>query len=99
MYDDETTIYVGITIINHPLGNGIYQLSMVTWGMVYYCYTNISSQWYHDFWGSTPIMIGQDSSGVELMAFQHRHLHGDSEGVSVSSEGRVNQCKPYTFVF
>ena len=26
---------VGITIINHPFGNGLYQLSMVIWGMVY----------------------------------------------------------------
>ena len=33
---------VGITIISHPFGNGLYQLSMVTWGMVYYCYTHIS---------------------------------------------------------
>ena len=32
---------VGITIINHPFGNGLYQLSMVIWGMVYYCYTHV----------------------------------------------------------
>ena len=25
---------VGITIINHPFGNGLYLLSMVIWGMV-----------------------------------------------------------------
>ena len=30
---------VGITAINHPFGNGLYQLSMVIWGMVYFCYT------------------------------------------------------------
>ena len=32
---------MGITIINHPFGNGLYQLSMVIWGMVYYCYTHV----------------------------------------------------------
>ena len=33
-----------ITIINHPFGNGLYhlfQLSMVIWGMVHFCYTHI----------------------------------------------------------
>ena len=34
-------IHVGITMTNHPFGNGLYQLSMVIWGMVYYCYTHI----------------------------------------------------------
>ena len=29
--------------INHPFGNGLDQLSMVIWGMVYkYCYTHIA---------------------------------------------------------
>ena len=37
--DDTST--VGITIINHPFGNGLYQLSMVICVMVYYCYTHI----------------------------------------------------------
>ena len=32
---------VGITIINHTFGNGFYKLSMVIWGMVYYCYFHI----------------------------------------------------------
>ena len=32
---------MGMTIINHPFGNGLYQLSMVIWGTVYYCYTHI----------------------------------------------------------
>ena len=31
---------VGITIVNHPFRNGLYQLYMVIWGMVYYCYTH-----------------------------------------------------------
>ena len=34
---------VGITMINHPFGNGLYQLSMVIWGMVCYCYTHSTS--------------------------------------------------------
>ena len=32
----------GITTINHPFGNGLYQLSMVCWGMVYCCYMHIT---------------------------------------------------------
>ena len=32
---------VGKTIINHPFGNGLYQLFMVIWGIVYYCFTHI----------------------------------------------------------
>ena len=31
---------MGITI-NNPFGNGLYQLSMVIWGMVDYCYTHM----------------------------------------------------------
>ena len=37
--------HVGISQLNHPFGNGLYQLSMVIWGVVYYCYTNIT--WYY----------------------------------------------------
>ena len=33
---------VGITILNHPCGNGFYQLSMVIWGMVYDCYSRVT---------------------------------------------------------
>ena len=29
-------------MINHPLGNDLYQLCMVIWGMDYYCHTNIT---------------------------------------------------------
>ena len=36
---------VCVTIINHPFGNGIYQLSMVIRGMVYYCYTHIMKKY------------------------------------------------------
>ena len=32
---------VGKTKKNHPFGNGSYQLFMVIWGMVYYCFTHI----------------------------------------------------------
>ena len=31
-----------VTIINHPFGNGLYQLSLVIWGMVYYYCTHIN---------------------------------------------------------
>ena len=29
------------TIINHPFGNGLYNLFMVIWGMVYYCFNHV----------------------------------------------------------
>ena len=32
------TYQCGKTIINHSLRNGLYHLSMVIWGMVYYCF-------------------------------------------------------------
>ena len=31
------------TIINHPVGNGLYNLFMVIWGMVYYCFNHINT--------------------------------------------------------
>jgi hypothetical protein len=34
---------VGKTIINHPFGNAFCHLFMVSWGMVYYCFTHISA--------------------------------------------------------
>ena len=33
---------VGKTTINQPFGNNLYHLSMVIWGMVYYCFTHIN---------------------------------------------------------
>ena len=36
---------VGITIINHPFGNGLYQLSMVIWEMFHYCYVIVIPTW------------------------------------------------------
>ena len=33
---------VGITIAKHPFVNGSYQLSMVIWDMVYYCYIHFT---------------------------------------------------------
>ena len=43
--EDQGEIFsnVGVRIINHPFGNGLYQLSMVIWGMVYYCYTHMTA--------------------------------------------------------
>ena len=38
---------VGKTILNHPFGNGLYQLFIVIWGMVYYCFTHI--RWFNLF--------------------------------------------------
>jgi hypothetical protein len=32
----------GKTTISHPFGNGLYNLLMVIWGMVYYCFNHIS---------------------------------------------------------
>ena len=32
------------TTINHPFGNGLCHLFMVTWGMVYYCFTHTQSE-------------------------------------------------------
>jgi hypothetical protein len=33
---------VGKTTVNQPFGNNLYHLSMVIWGMVYYCFTHIN---------------------------------------------------------
>ena len=30
------------TIMNNPFGNGVYNLFMVIWGMVYYCFAHIT---------------------------------------------------------
>ena len=54
---------VGITIINHPFGNGYrYQLSMVIWGMVCYCYTHLTF-YYKMMWYQTD----RRSSGTTML--------------------------------
>ena len=50
----------GITIINHPFGNGLYQLSMVIWGILDYCYTVIPTLYCgdiceHGIWRQVPL--------------------------------------------
>ena len=35
-------INVGKAMINHPFGNGLYQLFVVKLGMVYYCFTHMN---------------------------------------------------------
>ena len=54
----------GITIINHPFGNGLHQLSMVIWGMAHYCYTDtvsmsmsMSINEYETLWHIVCVMI------------------------------------------
>ena len=36
------------TRINHPFGNGLYQIFMVIWGMVHYCFNHIT--WFNRVW-------------------------------------------------
>ena len=37
------TIIIITILINHPFWNGLYQISMAIWGMVYYCFTRITT--------------------------------------------------------
>ena len=78
---------MGVTIINHQVGNGWDQLSMVIWGMVYYCYTHTTKLLNNQceatsrFWGS--LLPG--TCETHRSALKNHHVGGVNRSQNVIS--------------